>query len=471
MDDTALLRSFAEQGDERSLEVLIRHHMGFVYSVALRRVNGDSHHAQDISQQVFADMGRKAKALSGHPALKAWLYTATRFAAGKLMKAEQRRRAREEAQSMDETFLRNTPPVEWDRLRPVLDEALEHLGNRDRRVVIQRFFGGRTFGQIGQSEGITEDGARLRVSRALGKMAAVMKRRGIESTAAGLALGLTAEAAASVPPWIAEAVVRGTLGVLRPFPVVGASAGLLSAAGPGKAALGISAAIVVMASVGWQQWSHERERARQLRGLEQQLVRDRSEIRGLLHQRAVGQANLQKLAPSSEEVLTSRVTALRHWFAANSAYALPEMRLLTDSDWVGFAFEHPEIDAGGDLWPVASELRTKAIAAGETAVQAALINYVGAGSNPSLVDASQLLAYSSSLDADILARYTAFPDSHSMGTRYKGLSGPVLASHPTIQSKPSANATGSEEWEIVYANGRSGNSRLIGDTNPISTWP
>ena len=301
-------------------------------------------------------------------------------------------------------------------------------------------------------------------------MAAVMKRRGIESTAAGLALGLTGEAAASMPPAVAEAVAQGTLGVLRSASATGASAGLLSAAGPGKAALGISAAIAIMAALGWQQWSLERERARQLDGLEQQLDRDRSEVRSLLHQRAVSQASLQKLAPSNEEVLTSRVMALRDWFSGNPAYALPEMRLLTDADWVGFAFEHPEIDAGGDLWPVASQLRTKAIVEGEDAVQAALVRYVSAGANPPLTDANQLLTYSSSLDADILTRYSAYPDAKSMRSRYN-MPGPVMVSHPTIQTKPGANGSGTEGWQVVYANGRTDNSRIMGDTGPLSTWP
>jgi RNA polymerase sigma factor (sigma-70 family) len=471
MDDAALLRSVAEHGDEYSLGVLIDRHMRFVYSVALRRVNGDTHFAQDVSQQVLVDMGLKAKALSEHPALKAWLFTATRYAAGKLMKSEQRRRVREETQSMNEFHGQDTPPVEWDRLRPVLDEALERLGNRERRAVIQRFFEGLTFGQIGKSEGISEDGARLRVNRALGKMAAFMKKGGIESTAAALALGLTGEAAASVPPAVADAVTQGTLGILRSAPAAGAAVGMISATASSKAALGVSAALVIMTAIAWQQWSVERERVRELDGLQQQLDRDRSEVRSLLHQRAVGRTNLQRLAPSSEEVLTSRVTALRDWFARNPAYELPEMRLLTDADWVGFVFEQPEIDAEEDLWPVASELRAKAIVAGVDAVQAALVRYVTAGANPPLTDANQLLAFSSSLDADILSRYSAYPDPQLMGPRYKKFLGPVMVSHPAVQMRPSANGSGTEGWEVITANLRSSNSRFIGDTGPLSTWP
>jgi RNA polymerase sigma factor (sigma-70 family) len=471
MDDAALLRSFAYQGDERSLSTLIERHMGFVYSVALRRVNGNTHFAQDVSQQVLVDMGHKAKALSEHPALRAWLFIATRYAAGKLMKSEQSRRIREEAQVMNDFPGENTPTIKWDRLRPVLDEALERLGNRDRRAVIQRFFQGLTFGQIGKSEGISEDGARLRVNRALGKMAAFMKRGGIESTAAALALGLSEEAAAFVPPTVAYAVTQGTLTILRSTPALGASAGMVSAMASSKAALGVSAAFIIVTAIAWQQWSVERERVRELDGLQQQLDRGRAEVRNLLQQRAIGRTKLQMLAPSSEEALTNRVTALRDWFARNPAYKLPEMRLLTDAEWVGLAFEHPEIDAGNDLWPVANELRSKAIVAGEDAVQAALVRYIGAGSNPPLTDSNQLLGISSSLDADILARYSAYPDGKSAGTRYERLVGPVMVSHPTTQTKPGANERGTEGWEVVSANTRSGNSRFIGDTGPLSTWP
>jgi hypothetical protein len=170
-------------------------------------------------------------------------------------------------------------------------------------------------------------------------------------------------------------------------------------------------------------------------------------------------------------VLTGRVMALRDWFASNPAYALPEMRLLSDADWVGFAFEHPEIDQGGDLWPVASQLRTKAIVAGEEAVQAALVRYVAAVPNFPLTDANQLLDYSSTLDADILSRYSAFPDAQSMGPRHDKLIGPAMVSHPTIQTKPAANGSGTEEWHVVTANQRMDSSRFIGDTRPISSWP
>src|SRR5580658_6495620 len=77
MDNAALLQSFADNGDERAFAELVRLKMPFVYSVALRRMGGDEHLAKDVCQEVFVDLGRKARKLAGHPSLKAWLYTAT----------------------------------------------------------------------------------------------------------------------------------------------------------------------------------------------------------------------------------------------------------------------------------------------------------------------------------------------------------------------------------------------------------
>jgi len=47
-----------------------------VYSAALRQVGGDVHLAQDVTQTVFADLARKARALSRHEVLTVWLYQA-----------------------------------------------------------------------------------------------------------------------------------------------------------------------------------------------------------------------------------------------------------------------------------------------------------------------------------------------------------------------------------------------------------
>ncbi|MDQ5980546.1 MAG: hypothetical protein QG602_3523, partial [Verrucomicrobiota bacterium] len=125
-DDSTLLRRYAENRSEGDFAELVRRHLNLVYSAALRQVNGDAHLAQDVTQLVFTDLARKAAALAHRPVLAGWLFTSTRFAAAKLVRGESRRRSREqEAELMQPSD--PTGALDWERVRPVLDEALAEL--------------------------------------------------------------------------------------------------------------------------------------------------------------------------------------------------------------------------------------------------------------------------------------------------------------------------------------------------------
>src|SRR3954467_11797638 len=102
--DAELLRRYAEEHSESAFAELIQRNVDVVYSAALRVLGGDTHRAQDVTQQVFAEMARQARALLKHPALVGWLYTTTRHMALRVVRSEQRRKARErEATMMNES--------------------------------------------------------------------------------------------------------------------------------------------------------------------------------------------------------------------------------------------------------------------------------------------------------------------------------------------------------------------------------
>ena len=61
--DGELLRHYVQDGSEDSFGELVQRHVDLVYSAALRQVHGDVHLAQDVSQCVFSDLARKARAL------------------------------------------------------------------------------------------------------------------------------------------------------------------------------------------------------------------------------------------------------------------------------------------------------------------------------------------------------------------------------------------------------------------------
>lgn len=200
VEDAELLRRYAEEKSEAAFGELVRRHLGLVYSAAFRRVGGDSHAAADVAQQVFTALARQAAALTRCAVLPGWLYAATRNQAVDYIRSERRRRAREqEAHIMNELVLSSAPEADWDQLRPVLDEAMDELGARDREVVLLRFFAGQPFAEIGAKLQLTEDAARMRVERALDKLHALLTRRGVTSTASALGAVLTTQAVSAAP--------------------------------------------------------------------------------------------------------------------------------------------------------------------------------------------------------------------------------------------------------------------------------
>src|SRR4051812_26214927 len=150
-DDAELLRRYAEEAADDAFAELVRRHVNLVYSAALRQVNGDAHLAADVTQLVFTDLARKAAFLVKHRVLAGWLFTSTRFAAAKLVRGERRRQAREqESQLMPEFYDdESAARLDWQRVRPVLDEALAELSETDREAILMRFFEGRDFASVG----------------------------------------------------------------------------------------------------------------------------------------------------------------------------------------------------------------------------------------------------------------------------------------------------------------------------------
>lgn len=206
-DDGELLRRWAEEQAEAAFAELVSRHIGLVYGVALRKVGGDAHLAQDVTQKVFADLARKARTVTAHPVLTGWLFTSTHFTACQLVRAERRRRERERrAHAMNELLREETDGFEAEKLRPILDDLMLELNERDREAVLLRFFEGRGFAELGARLRLSEDGARSRVERAVEKLQALLARRGIHSTAGALGLALAPQASAAVPAGLAATV-------------------------------------------------------------------------------------------------------------------------------------------------------------------------------------------------------------------------------------------------------------------------
>jgi RNA polymerase sigma factor (sigma-70 family) len=225
-NDSELLRTYVHQGSEEAFTELVTRHIGLVYSAALRQVNGASHLAEDITQNVFASLAKKASGLTGHTSIAGWLHTSVRYASSDLRRSEQRRSLREQGSfAMNELLKIESPAPDWEHLRPIIDDTLNELDEEDREAILLRFFQGCALAEIGARLGVQENTARMRVDRALEKLRLGLSRRKITSTAAAIASTLTGSAMSVAPAGLAARVSRAVL------------AGSAAAAGGGIASL------------------------------------------------------------------------------------------------------------------------------------------------------------------------------------------------------------------------------------------
>jgi RNA polymerase sigma factor (sigma-70 family) len=259
-DDTELLRCYVEEGANDAFSELVQRHVNLVYSAALRQLNGDAHLAADATQLVFTDLARKSRSLIGHRVLAGWLFTSTRYATAKLVRSARRRQAREmEAQLMYELNETDSfSQLEWQRVRPVLDDVIGELAEADREAILLRFFEGRDYAAVGTKLGLSDNTARMRVERALEKLRGLLQRRGVKSTSAALAVALAHQTVVAAPTGLA-AVITGTA-LASGVTLAGTTAGIAGAGGVATAVkfmsmtklqLGVSSALVVAGASGF----------------------------------------------------------------------------------------------------------------------------------------------------------------------------------------------------------------------------
>jgi len=209
-DDAELLRQYVQTGSEDAFAELVHRHLPVVYSSALRQSGGDVELAKDICQTVFIDLGRKARSLLGHELVIGWLFAATRFTAADMLRGNRRRQNRESiAASMHENAAEHA--LEDPRLTSALDAAMAELPSEDRNAVLLRFFQGKPLREVGAALGTNEDAARMRVTRALGRLHGLLKQRGVTLSVAALGTALAAQVVTAVPVGLAATITAAAL--------------------------------------------------------------------------------------------------------------------------------------------------------------------------------------------------------------------------------------------------------------------
>jgi RNA polymerase sigma factor (sigma-70 family) len=203
--DQELLLEYAGSGAEVAFSEIVRRHVDFVYSAALR-VIGNVQLAEEVSQKVFLALAQNARRLADRAVLSGWLFCTAHNLSVNAVRSEERRRAREEKAAAMNELLAGEHEAVWESIAPHLDDALSQLSQPDRDAVLLRYFERKSAREMAQALGISGEAAQKRVNRAIERLRALFAKRGIAVGANGLVLLIGANAVKAAPAGLALSI-------------------------------------------------------------------------------------------------------------------------------------------------------------------------------------------------------------------------------------------------------------------------
>ena len=146
----------AQRGDQDAFGQLVRLHQRRAYSVA-RAIVATHEDAEDAVQEGFLHAYRALDRFLPDQPFGAWLY---RIMANAALDLVRRRKVRDADELTETVALPFRDPGEADELQRRLNEAVTHLTERQRSVIVLHDVEGFTHGEIGEMLGIPEGTAR-----------------------------------------------------------------------------------------------------------------------------------------------------------------------------------------------------------------------------------------------------------------------------------------------------------------------
>jgi RNA polymerase sigma factor (sigma-70 family) len=204
--DMDLVREFARHDSEAAYTELVQRHIALVYSVA-RRCTGNNGDAQDVTQAVFIILARKAAQLRERTLLPGWLYETTRFTAARLLRTNARRQRREQEAYMQSTVDKADTTEIWEKLSPHLEAAMARLADRERALLVLRFYQNKSGPEAAALLGIREDAAHKRLTRAIEKLRKFFAQSGVTLSGEAICETISANSVQAAPAALAKSVM------------------------------------------------------------------------------------------------------------------------------------------------------------------------------------------------------------------------------------------------------------------------
>jgi RNA polymerase sigma factor (sigma-70 family) len=349
--DFELLQRFA-RGEQSAFADVVRRHLDLVLATALRKV-GDAGGAQEISQNVFSVLARKAWRFAPDDSLPAWLHKTALLESKSWLRGELRRRRREEtAVELGTTMKTSEDQPAFNALVPLLDDALLSLREKDRTALLLRYYERQSLRDVGAAFGVSEDTAQKRVRSALEKLAEFFTRRGYKTASAAAAAAALQHTAATASTTLLSTIVGAAL---QAAPPALAGLGVLLARLASLSRAQTAAVCVALAALPvWWQLNERHAAGEEAKRLQTQLLASQNEG-------ATVEIEIERLRALSgnleQSVAKAREAAAR---AAAFAQAFDVWKKKTRGQLVAAAYRWPDDSPFVRISkPVALELTTR----------------------------------------------------------------------------------------------------------------
>jgi RNA polymerase sigma factor (sigma-70 family) len=249
--DFELLQRFTRQSEQSALADLVRQHVDLVFATALRKVE-DHGAAQEVAQNVFTALARKAWQFAPDDSLPAWLYKAALLESKSWLRGDLGRRRREQTAAELGTTM-HTPEEQpaFQALMPSLDEALLSLREKDRTALLLRYYESQSLRDVGAAFGVSEDTAQKRVQSALEKLTQFFKEHGFKTASVAAAAAALQSTATSASATMVGLIVRAALQNAPPV-LAGLGAFLARLATLSRAQTAAVCLVLAAVPLGWQ---------------------------------------------------------------------------------------------------------------------------------------------------------------------------------------------------------------------------
>ncbi len=161
----------AQRGDHEAFAALVHLHQRRAYAVA-RAIVSTHEDAEDAVQEGFLHAYRALDRFLPDQPFGAWLY---RIMANSALDLVRRRKVRDADELTETVALPFRDPGESEELRRRLNEAITHLTERQRSVIVMHDVEGFTHGEIGGMLGIPEGTARSDLHHARATLRGLLK--------------------------------------------------------------------------------------------------------------------------------------------------------------------------------------------------------------------------------------------------------------------------------------------------------